>query len=119
MTYPLKFRQHVLATRAKENLSFAQTAQRFNVGIASLMRWAKKPEPVMKRQKPATKVNMTALDEDVRLYPDAYLRERAARLGVSASGIRWALARLGVTRKKRQPGTRRQILLRGNSFSNS
>ncbi|MGV3346610.1 IS630 transposase-related protein [Enterobacteriaceae bacterium LUAb1] len=71
MPYPLTFRQHVLATRAKENLTFSQTAQRFNVGIASVIRWAKNPEPVMKRQKPATKIKMDALRQDVLQFPDA------------------------------------------------
>ncbi|MGV3346613.1 hypothetical protein ACGVWS_13055 [Enterobacteriaceae bacterium LUAb1] len=42
MTYPLTFHQYVLATRTKEDLTFAQTTQRFNVGIASVMRWVKK-----------------------------------------------------------------------------
>ena len=43
---------------------------------------------------------MTALAEDVRLFPDAYQRERAARLGVSEKGIGHALRRMGVTYKK-------------------
>ncbi len=43
MTYPLKFRQHVLAI--KEKLTYAKTASRFGVGMASLMRWNRRITP--------------------------------------------------------------------------
>lgn len=43
---------------------------------------------------------MAALKKHVEEYPDAYQYERAAVLGVSASGIWSALKRLGVTYKK-------------------
>ncbi|STX27947.1 transposase [Legionella beliardensis] len=42
---------------------------------------------------------MDKLAQDIAHYP-AYQYERAARLGVSQSGIRWALQRLGVSYKK-------------------
>lgn len=70
MTYTLKFRQHVLATREKENLTFAQTAVRFSIGIASLIRWSKNIYPVTKRNKPATKIDMLALEKDILERPD-------------------------------------------------
>ena len=100
MTYPLAFRQHVLRVKKQENLTYLETAERFRVGIASLMRWAKRIEPCMKRNKPATKINRQALEQDVQQYPDAYQYERAKRLGVSKSGVWWALKRLGICRKK-------------------
>jgi transposase len=100
MTYPLKFRQHVLAIRQKEGLSFSQTAERFGVGMASVMRWAKNVQPVTRRNKPATKIDGERLAQDVLMYPDAYLRERAQRFGVSKTGIEMALKRLGLSRKK-------------------
>lgn len=100
MTYPLKFRQHVLWIRKKEGLSYEETAKRFGVGMSSVMRWAKKPEPAPGRNKPATKINSEALEQDVELYPDAYQYERAERLGVSRRGICDALKRLRISRKK-------------------
>lgn len=111
MTYPLKFRQHVLAVQKQEGLSYVQTAQRFKVGIASLVRWTKCVEPAKTRNKPATKLDMQALAEDIKRYPDAYQYERAARLGVSANGIYHALKRLGVTFKKRPSRIRRLTIL--------
>jgi transposase len=100
MTYPLKFRLQVLKVREREGLTFEATALRFGVGIASVMRWAKKVEPQTTRNKPATKIDMEALARDVEEYPDAYQSERAVRFGVSTRGICAALKRLRISRKK-------------------
>ncbi|MDX7993031.1 IS630 transposase-related protein [Xenorhabdus littoralis] len=105
MTYPLKFRQQALAIREEENLTFAQTAVRFGVGIASIMRWAKNPQPARGHNKPATKIDMKALARDVEEHPDDYQYERAQRFGVSARGIGHALKRLGFTHKKNSPAS--------------
>ncbi len=110
MTYPLKFRQHILAVREKESLTFAETAVRFNISMSSLMRWHKNLHPVMKRNKPATKISSEALMKDVMDWPDAYLYERAQRLRVSTTGIIHAMKRLKITHKKNTrspPGRRR------------
>ena len=100
MTYSLDFRQKVLKIRQEENLSIEAVAIRFGVGKASVMRWLVELEPKKTRNKPATKINMAALQEDVTNNPDSYHYERAQRLGVSASGIRLALKRLKITYKK-------------------
>ncbi|AKH39052.1 MULTISPECIES: IS630 transposase-related protein [Nitrosomonas] len=101
MTYPILFRRKVLSVREKENLSMAQVAKRFGIGVASVMRWIKTPDPKTTRNKPATKINMEMLAQDIKNYPDAYQYERAKRLGVSKQGINHALKRLGVTYKKK------------------
>ncbi|SDW80130.1 IS630 transposase-related protein [Nitrosomonas communis] len=72
MTYPISFRRKVLSVREKENLLIAQVAQRFCVGVASVMRWIKTPDPRTTRNKPATKIDMEMLAQDVKNYPDAY-----------------------------------------------
>jgi len=95
MTYPLKFRQHVLGIKEQGSLTFAETALRFSITMSSLMRWTKNPEPVRGDNKPATKINSTALSSDIETYPDAYQYERAQRLGVSTRGICHAMKRLG------------------------
>jgi transposase len=100
MTYSLDFRQKVLKIRCEEGLSIEQAALRFGVGKASVMRWLVELKPKKNRNKPATKINMALLQEDVANYPDSYQYERAQRLGVSASGIRLALLRLKVSYKK-------------------
>ena len=101
MTYSIDFRRKVFSIKQKEGLSFEQTAQRFNIGKTTLVRWTKKLEPDKNRNKPATKIDMEALRNDVKQYPDAYNYERAKRLGVSTNGIWWALKRLNITYKKK------------------
>jgi transposase len=100
MTYPTSFRRKVLSVREKEGLTIAQVAKRFCVGVASVTRWIKTPDPKTTRNKPATKIDMTMLEADVRMHPDSYQAERAKRLGVSTQGINHALKRLGVSYKK-------------------
>lgn len=98
--YSLDFRQHVLGYQQKHKLTFVQTAKHFDISLRSLFRWHKNIEPCTTRNKPATKVNMAKLAQDIDDFPDAYQRERAVRLGVSKSAIYYALKRLNVTFKK-------------------
>ncbi|KOR30460.1 hypothetical protein TI04_05735 [Achromatium sp. WMS2] len=100
MTYSVDLRSKILAIKERDNLTYKETADYFGVSINSLVRWHNKLEPQKTRNKPATKINMDALLEDVRNYPDAYLRERAGRLNASVSGISDALKRLGISCKK-------------------
>lgn len=100
MTYSLDFRMKVLSVKEKENLSFRKTAKRFHIGVASVMRWSKNPKPLETRNKPATKIDMEALEKDVQDNPDSYQYERAERFGVSQNGIWNALQRLNMSYKK-------------------
>lgn len=100
MTYSSDFRRKVLSVREQEGLTISEVAARFCVGVASVVRWLKHPEPKRMRNKPATKIDMQALARDVKDFPDAYQYERAQRLGCSAQGIAHALRRLKVTYKK-------------------
>jgi len=97
MCYSLDFRKRVLEIKEKEGLSNRQTSERFGVSMRSLFRWQNRIEPKLKRDKPATKIDMQALELDVEEHPDAYLEERSRRLGVSASGVFYALRRLEIT----------------------
>ena len=56
MTYSLDFRLRVLSVKKEKDLSFSETAERFGVGMTSIVRWIKKPEPQTHRHKPATKL---------------------------------------------------------------
>ena len=83
MTYSIDFRRKVLSVRDAEELTISVVASRFSVGVASVVRWINKLEPERTRHKPATKINMDALINDIFNYPDAYQYERAERLCVS------------------------------------
>jgi len=87
MAYSLDFRRKVLEVRKEEGLSMEKVAKRFRIGLATVMRWTKNPVPKKTRNKPATKIDMEALKRDIATYPDAYIYERAHRLGVSKNGI--------------------------------
>lgn len=100
MSYSIDFRRKVLSVRESEGLTISEVAARFCIGIATVVRWLKRVEPIEKRHKPATKIDIVALARDIRTFPDAYHYERAQRLGASRAGICHAMQRLGVTYKK-------------------
>jgi transposase len=100
MAYSLDFRKRVLRIKEEKKLTFGKASERFGVGIRTLFRWQRKIEPCVTRNKPATKINMEKLAEDVKAHPDDFQYERAERFSVSASGIFYALGRLGVSYKK-------------------
>jgi transposase len=100
MSYSLYFRKQVFKIKAKENLSFAAASERFGISVRTLFRWNNRLEPKTTRNKPATKIDMDALEKHVEAYPDAYHYERAAVFGVSPNGILYALRRLKISRKK-------------------
>jgi transposase len=98
MTYQITFRKKVL--KLKESLGFEKTAIRFGISKTTILRWSKNITIQKKRNKPATKINMQALAEDVKQKQDSYIRERAKRLGVSYNCVWKALRRLNITYKK-------------------
>ena len=109
MTYSLDFRRKVLSVREKEGLTIAQVAARFDVGIASVVRWLQNPDPKVHGYR-CRKIDMDALARDIEQYPDAYQSERAARFGVHQNAICHALKKLKVSYKKNitpSPGMRR------------
>lgn len=83
--------------KEKLGLTFEETSQRFNVPIRTLFRWQRRLEPCRKRNKPATKIDMDALREDVKKHPDRYQWERAQLFGVTAAAICIALKRLKIS----------------------
>ena len=71
------------------------------ISRAAIFRWSKKIAAKKERNKPSQKIDQEALKRDIEEYPDSYSHERAERLGVSASGIRYAKKLLGVSYKKK------------------
>lgn len=113
MTYPLKFRKQVLRVREKEGLSIAAVAARFDVGVASVVRWLHTLEPMQNIRRRRC-IDLDALRKDVEDFPDAYQYERAKRFGVAQSSLHRALGQLGVTYKKSASspkGRRRQAAI--------
>lgn len=98
--HSLDFRKHVFAMKNKEHLTFAQTSKRFGIGMRTLFAWQKRMEPKTTRNKPATKIDMKALRNDVQRCPDRFQWERAQDYNVSAWAIGKALRRLHISFKK-------------------
>lgn len=99
MTYSFDFRRKVLSVREKEGLTIAQVAARFDVGVASVVRWLKQPEPKAHGYR-RRKIDIDALALDIEQYPDSYQSERAARFGVHQNAIFHALKKLKISYKK-------------------
>jgi transposase len=116
MTYSLDFRKKVLAIKEQEGLTGKEVSVRFGIGEANIMRWNKCLEPQRTRNKPATKLDMKALEQDVKDNPEAYQYERAARLGVCQRAVGYALERLNVSYKKKHCRIRKRTKTHGASF---
>ena len=86
MTYSTDFREHILSTKKKDNLTLRVTSKRFNVSIKTLFLWGKGLFPINVRNKTPSKISDEKLCQDVKEYPDAFQYERAERLGVSQQG---------------------------------
>ncbi|MGL4667238.1 MAG: IS630 transposase-related protein [Saezia sp.] len=100
MAYSLDFRQKVLAIKKEQGLTYKQTAQRFDIGQTTLLRWHKRIEIHQCAVPRRRKIDKQALLEDVKQYPDAYQYERARRFGVSAVAIGKALKKQSISYKK-------------------
>lgn len=99
MTYPIQFRKKVIKLHT-DGIKYEDLSFRFGISIRTLSRWKKRIEPEKTRNKPWKKLNKEAVIEDIKQFPDSYGYERAIRLGVSKSGIQYAIKRLGISYKK-------------------
>lgn len=98
--YSLDFRKRVLEMKNKAGLTEEETCKRFGICRKTLHNWKQRINPHLKRNKPATKIDMEALRADVKKYPHKYQYERAQMFGVSAWAIGVALRRLKISYKK-------------------
>ena len=84
----------------------AETSEVFGVSVSAIKRWQKLMKETgeienkpLKRS--GRKIKEAELRTDVEKYPDDFNRERAKRFGCTEEGIRKALKRHKITRKKR------------------
>ena len=100
MTYSTDFRAQVIKSVKEQGMSIRQACAFYDISKATLQNWLKEPSIKLTRNKPPIKIPNEALLQDVKLYPDDYMYERARRFGCSKSGIEAALKRLGISEKK-------------------
>jgi Transposase len=65
----------------KHNWTFEETSNHFEMPMRKLFRWSNRIEPITKHASHKTKIDKAKLIEDVELYSDSYIYERAERLG--------------------------------------
>lgn len=65
MAYPAQFKKKLLSVKEKEGLTNEEAAKRFSVRKEIVSRWKNNPNPVLKRNRPAQKIDMKALKKDV------------------------------------------------------
>ena len=104
MAYDNKFKERALTYWA-EGHSHRETAKIFGIGTTTLKKWKKlKAEGKELSPKPriykAKKLPAERLKEYVLERPDAYLSEIAEHFGCTGEGVRQALRRNGIVRKK-------------------
>ena len=108
MTYCIQFRKKVLKLQSSGE-SFTSLSKRFNISPTTIGRWKKDLNSKNKRNKKPIKIDNEALLKDIEDYPDSYSHERAQRLGVSASGIKHAKKRLGISYKKNSKSSKKGL----------
>ena len=113
MTYPMQFSIKVLKTKKKEKQSFIDVAKKFGLSKTTIFKWSKKLAPQETRIKPWKKLSKESLIKDIEQFPDSYSYERAERLWIGESGIKYAIKQLGITYKKNskssESGSRKKI----------
>ena len=103
MSYDPTF--HARTLKYRQTHSLKETYEAFWVNASSVQNWQELlrktggPEDKPPNRK-YRKIDPERLRKDVQEHPDDFLSERAVRFGCSDEGIRKALGKLGITRKK-------------------
>jgi transposase len=111
MTYPLALRQLAVEKVRQKEMTQAQAAKFFKIGITTLKAWltAKTLNPKTKRTPRTLKVSHPRLLAILKEAPDATLKEIAYTAGVSDFCIRYHFKLLKITRKKKRPCTSNEM----------
>ena len=113
MSYSKKYRECTIEYRQAGH-TLEETHQIFKVSKSTIQEWEKQLKETgnlekKKLHRSFRKIDPEKLKAYVAEHPDAYQSEMAEAFGCSESGIRDALQRCGITRKKRQRAIRSRI----------
>lgn len=114
MAYSLDLRRRAL-TLLSQDYKIEEVSNLLNIGTATLWRWkAREKQGNLEASYPKTrdfyKIDEAKLRQFISDNPDAYQHEIAEALGVTRTGVQYALARLGITRKKRHHNTKSETM---------
>jgi len=110
MSYDPIFRER--AVKYREGRSVSEACEAFGISNTAINSWQKQYEETGSLEKKPLdrkprKIDDEQLRKDVHSRPDDFNWERAERFSCSSEGIRKALKRLKITRKKKRLPTRR------------
>ena len=113
MSYSKKYRERTIEYRQAGH-TLEETHQVFKVSISTIREWEKQLKETgdlgkKELHRSFRKIDPEKLKAYVAEHPDAYQLEMAEAFGCSESGIRDALRRYKITRKKRRPAIRSRI----------
>jgi transposase len=98
-----------------EGHTWAEARETFKISMTAISSWRKKHKETGEvkdappRRKAFRKLEPEKLLRYVDEHPDAYLKEIGEAFGCSDTAVLKAFKRLGITRKKRQNGTKSKI----------
>ena len=113
MSYTKRYREQTIKYRQAGH-TLEETRQVFKVSRSTIQKWEKQLKETGDLGKKELHRSFRQIDpEKLKAYvgehPDAYQSEMAEAFGCSESGIRDALERCGITRKKRQRAIKSRI----------
>ena len=113
MSYPKKYRERTIEYRQAGHTQ-EETHQTFKVSKSTIQEWEKQLKETgdlgtKELHRSYRKIDPEKLKVYVAEHPGAYQSEMAKAFGCSESGIRDALRRYKITRKKRQSAIRNRI----------
>lgn len=106
MSYPTQYRLRTIEYRMEGN-TLENTSKTFNVSVPTIRKWEKQLKETGNLNKKPLIRGPKKLDPDklkayLNDHPDAYQSEVAEAFGCTATAVRKAYKRLGITRKKRR-----------------
>ena len=113
MSYSKDYRERTIEYRQAGH-TLEETHQVFKISITTIRKWEKQLKETGDLEKKELHRSFRKIDPEklkayVAEHPDAYQTEMAKEFGCSESGIRDALRRHKITRKKRQRAIRSRI----------
>jgi transposase len=113
MAYGLDLRQKVI-DYIENGGRVSKGAQVFGIGRASIYRWLERKELAATKVKYRQRsLDIRELSKDIQENPEARLKQRAEKFGVSATAIFKALKKMKITRKKKNYVIKKEVEKKG------
>lgn len=113
MAYSLDLRQKVI-DYIENGGRVTKAAQVFGIGRASIYRWLERKELAATKVKYRQRtLDIRELSKDIQENPEARLKQRAEKFGVSTTAIFKALKKMKITRKKKNYVIEKEVEKKG------